>query len=511
MRSTCERPDPPRRVGLRLARSRLELLILSGRSPEHAMCMLVPPAYRNDEEISDELRAFYQYIRSFSEPWDGPAGLVFTDGTKICASLDRNGLRPSRYKTTADGILYIGSEAGAVVFDDANVTRKGRLGPGQMLSANTTTGEFKYDREIKEELARQKPYRRWIDETASNCGNSSPLRPRPGNRFSSRSISPAAGRHGISQEELDMVFPPMIKGAQEAVFSMGDDIPLAILSTHPRLLYTYFKQLFAQVTNPPIDPIREWAVMSLGAGLGPERNLLEETPSTASRSARQRDPLRARAERIKHSGEHGFPAHVLDCTWPAAPEPRPQDRARRALRRGSRTRWESKITSSSFSAIAPPPPSACPSRPCSPPAPSTTISTASASACAPRSCGNRRSPRRPPDRLLFRFGATAICPYLGYATVRQLVAAGAGKLGEGMTPQKGDDELPQGARKRPAEDHVQNGHLRAQFLPGRADLRGHRHRPRGRRFLLHRRALEDRRHRLHRNRRGVDHPPPRGI
>ncbi len=124
----------------------LELLILSGRSPEHAMCMLVPPAYRNYEDISDELRAFYQYLRSFSEPWDGPAGLVFTDGTKLCASLDRNGLRPSRYKITDDGILYIGSEAGAVIFDDATIIRKGPLGPGQMISANTANGEFKYDR-----------------------------------------------------------------------------------------------------------------------------------------------------------------------------------------------------------------------------------------------------------------------------------------------------------------------------------------------------------------------------
>ena len=170
----------------------LELLILSGRSPEHAMCMLVPPAYRNDEDISDELRAFYQYIRSFSEPWDGPAGLVFTDGTKLCASLDRNGLRPSRYKITEDGILYIGSEAGAVVFDDADVVRKGRLGPGQMISANTATGEFKYDREIKEELAQQKPYAAGSTKTASSSGNSSRPTPTCRKSTSPRSIFPAS-------------------------------------------------------------------------------------------------------------------------------------------------------------------------------------------------------------------------------------------------------------------------------------------------------------------------------
>jgi len=142
----------------------LEVLVLSGRSLEHAMCMLVPPAFMHDEEISEDLRAFYNYIRSFSEPWDGPAGLVYTDGFKLCASLDRNGLRPSRFALTDEGILYVGSEAGAVVFDDAKVLRKGRLGPGQMLSADTRTGRLREDREIKEELALQKPYARWIDD-----------------------------------------------------------------------------------------------------------------------------------------------------------------------------------------------------------------------------------------------------------------------------------------------------------------------------------------------------------
>ncbi|MFD0896014.1 glutamate synthase large subunit [Luteolibacter ambystomatis] len=295
----------------------LELLVLSGRSLEHAMCMLVPPAYRNDEEISDDLRAFYQYNRSFSEPWDGPAGLVYTDGTKLCASLDRNGLRPSRYKLTEDGILYIGSEAGAVVIEDSTVVRKGRLGPGQMLSANTVTGELKYDRKIKEELAQQKPYRRWIDENRLELRKFvSPDAHAPDVDYSAQELSRQQVAHGVTQEDLDMVFPPMMKGAQEAVFSMGDDIPLAVLSHYPRLLYTYFKQLFAQVTNPPIDPIREWAVMSLSAGLGPERNLLDETPEHCRIiNLESAILLEHELEKVKQLGMHGFPATTIDMTW----------------------------------------------------------------------------------------------------------------------------------------------------------------------------------------------------
>jgi len=412
----------------------LELLILSGRSPEHAMCMLVPPAYRNDEDISDDLRAFYQYNRSFSEPWDGPAGLVFTDGTKLCASLDRNGLRPSRYKVTDDGILYIGSEAGAVILDDATIIRKGRLGPGQMLSANTLTGELKSDKEIKEELAQQKPYRRWIDENRLELRKFvSPAAHAPDIDFNALDLSRQQVAHGISLEELDMVFPPMIKGAQEAVFSMGDDIPLAVLSTHPRLLYTYFKQLFAQVTNPPIDPIREWAVMSLSAGLGPERNLLEETPGHCRLVSLESAILfEHELEKTRDLGEHGFPSTTLDCTWAAS-----------SGAAGLKTRLD-KLCAEAEEAVK---------------------SNHSILILSDRATSAGKVPiptllaigtihhhltrirKRMRTSIVvetgeardvhqiaccFGFGATAICPYLGYATVRQLVAAdkGKGKLGD---------------------------------------------------------------------------------
>lgn len=418
----------------------LELLVLSGRSLEHSMCMLVPPAYRNDEEISDELRAFYQYIRSFSEPWDGPAGLVFTDGTKLCASLDRNGLRPSRFKITSDGFLYIGSETGAVVFDDAKVIRKGRLGPGQMLSADTSTGVFRQDLEIKEELARQKPYRRWIDENRLDLRHFiSPSAHVPEIEIPALDLSRRQVANAISMEELDMVFPPMIKGAQEAVFSMGDDIPLAVLSSYPRLLPTYFKQRFAQVTNPPIDPIREWAVMSLAAGLGPERNLLEEGPTHCkSISLDSAILFEHELEKITHMSEHGFPSHVVDCTWDVSTgenglKPRLDEicnEVEEAVNRKiSIIILSDRATSSERVPI---------------PALLTTGTIhhhlnrirKRMRASLVIETGEARDVHQ--IACLFGFGATAVVPYLGYATVRQLVAAdeGKNKLGEGMTPQK---------------------------------------------------------------------------
>ncbi len=402
----------------------LELLILSGRSPEHAMCMLVPPSYRNDEDISKEVRAFYQYIRSFSEPWDGPAGLVFTDGKKLCASLDRNGLRPSRYKITKEGVLYIGSEAGAVIFDDSKVIRKGRLGPGQMVSADTSTGEFKYDREIKEELARQKPYGRWIDENRVELRKFvSPAAHVPDEDFTPLELSRQQIAHGISQEELDMVFPPMIKGAQEAVFSMGDDIPLAVLSAHPRLLYTYFKQLFAQVTNPPIDPIREWAVMSLGASLGPERNLLEETPEHCHTVSLESAILyEHELERSKHLDEQGFPSALLDCTWPAASgaaglKARLDELCVEAEAAVDRNDHILILSDRANSAERIPIPAL--------------LATGTVHHHLTRirkrmraslvvETGETRDVHQ--IACCLGFGATAICPYLGYATVRQLAA-----------------------------------------------------------------------------------------
>ncbi|PWT83463.1 MAG: glutamate synthase large subunit [Acidobacteria bacterium] len=260
----------------------VEMLIMSGRDILHAMTMLVPPAWRTDERMSPELKAFYEYHRCFNEPWDGPAGLVFSNGVVVGACLDRNGLRPARYKITEDGIVSLGSEVGCNEIDDAKVIEKGRLAPGEMIAVDAHAGKLLRDADIKKQLSTQKPYVDWVNSNLLR------LQEIAGKEIAERSdefdilgLTQRQVAFGYSSEELDFVLKPMIKEGQEAVGSMGDDTPLAVLSKQPRLLYTYFKQLFAQVTNPPIDPLREKLVMSLATIMGWRRNLLGGTPEHA--------------------------------------------------------------------------------------------------------------------------------------------------------------------------------------------------------------------------------------
>ena len=417
----------------------LELLTLSGRSLEHSMCMLVPPAFLDDSDISDDLRAFYQYHRSFAEPWDGPAGLVYTDGTKLCASLDRNGLRPSRYKLTEDGLLYIGSEIGAVQIHSSKVVSTGRLGPGQMLSADLTTGELLYDLDIKEALAKRAPYRQWIDEHRLELHDFiSPEPHAPAVDMDAVTLSRQQIMHAINTEELDMVFPPMINGAQEAVFSMGDDIPLAVLSNYPRLLPTYFKQLFAQVTNPPIDPIRERSVMSLAASLGTECNLLEETPEHARvLNLDSAILLEQELHRIKDMEEHGFPNRVIDTTWDASTGAEGMQDAVKRVNMEAEAAVDEHISILILSDRA-----ASSTRV---PLPAMLITGAvhhhlnrvrKRLRCSLIvECGEARDTHQ--IACLFGFGATAVCPYLGYGTVRDIVRNDKkGKVNEGISESK---------------------------------------------------------------------------
>ena len=258
----------------------LEALTMSGRSLLHAVTMLVPPAWRSDRAVSPELAAFYQYHACLNEPWDGPAALVFSDGRTVGACLDRNGLRPARYSLTADGLFALGSEVGATGIDDTQIIEKGRLGPGEMIAVDTVAGKLLRDAEIKESLARQRPYRQWIKDHLFRLGDFMQDAP-PAPATAELDILTLTQRQiafGYSSEELDLVLLPMLRDAAEGIGSMGDDTPLAVLSLQPRLLYTYFKQLFAQVTNPPIDPIREQLVMSLTTIMGWRRNLLAESP-----------------------------------------------------------------------------------------------------------------------------------------------------------------------------------------------------------------------------------------
>ncbi|MEA3188780.1 MAG: hypothetical protein QOD99_2610 [Chthoniobacter sp.] len=260
----------------------LEALVMSGRDILHAMTMLVPPAWRSDKTMPPELQAFYEYHRCFTEPWDGPAALVFNDGITVGACLDRNGLRPARYKLTDDGIFSLGSEVGTIDFDDAHVVEKGRLAPGEMIAINTAQGKLLRDTEIKAQLAARRPYGLWVKENllrleAQPTGEIA----EPAVELDILTLTQKQIAFGYTSEELDMILKPMLSSAAEGVGSMGDDTPLAVLSLQPRLLYTYFKQLFAQVTNPPIDPIREKLVMSLYTIMGWRRNLLGESPENA--------------------------------------------------------------------------------------------------------------------------------------------------------------------------------------------------------------------------------------
>lgn len=254
----------------------LELLVRSGRSLPHSIMMMIPEAFGQKYHISTDKRAFYEYHSSIIEPWDGPAAMVFTDGRILGGMLDRNGLRPCRYLVTTDGVVIIASEAGVVEFEPARVRQKGRLRPGHIFLVDTVEGRIVGDNEIKSRIARQRPYRRWLEDNRIELrGLFEAPKPVRGER---ETIFQRLKSFGYTREELKMVLKPMAVNGQEPVGSMGDDTPLAVLSDKPRLLFDYFKQLFAQVTNPAIDPLREGLVMSLMTFTGRKQNLLDESP-----------------------------------------------------------------------------------------------------------------------------------------------------------------------------------------------------------------------------------------
>ncbi|MEM7010374.1 MAG: glutamate synthase large subunit, partial [Verrucomicrobiota bacterium] len=301
--------------------SALELLVLSGRSAPHAMAMLVPPAWRIDPETSEEEKAFYQYHRCFQEPWDGPAALVFTDGRTVAATLDRNGLRPARFKLTKDGVFTLGSEVGTAHFDDKDVIRKGRLAPGEMISVDIEGGTgLKENGELKKELAARRPYSDWLEEHQLDFAkvvSADPVDPK--GDLDILTLSQKQVAFDITKEEVDMILTPMIQKGEELTYSMGDDASLSVLSTMPKALPTYFKQLFAQVTNPPIDSIRERLVMTLAVNLGWQRNLLAETPKHA-KVVYLNSPilLDHQLQKLDDLEEEGFSSRTIDCTWSAA-------------------------------------------------------------------------------------------------------------------------------------------------------------------------------------------------
>ncbi len=256
----------------------LELLVLGGRSLDHAIMMLIPEAWNGHESMSQTKKDFYEYHSFLMEPWDGPASIAFTDGHKIGAVLDRNGLRPSRYVVTRDGFVVMASEVGVLDIDPPNIQCKGRLQPGRMFFIDTLEGRIVDDEEIKERMAARQPYGAWLQQHRVILSDIPMPSALPSVPESPVPLLQRQQAFGYTEDDLKFLLIPMARDGQEPVGSMGNDTPLAVLSDRPQLLYNYFKQLFAQVTNPPIDPIREELVMSLQSNLGSEKNLLSETP-----------------------------------------------------------------------------------------------------------------------------------------------------------------------------------------------------------------------------------------
>jgi len=256
----------------------LELLHLGGRSLPHAVLMMIPEAWENHAQMDPARKAFYEFHSSFMEPWDGPACVTFTDGTVIGAVLDRNGLRPGRYWVTDDGLVVLASETGVLDLEPGRVVRKGRLRPGRMFLVDTEHGRIVSDDEVKSSLAAQNPYDDWLHAGLLNLED---LPEREHIVHTAASVARRQRTFGYTQEELRILVSPMAKTAGEALGSMGTDTPIAVLSERPRLIFDYFTQLFAQVTNPPLDAIREELVTSLGTVIGPEGNALSVGPASA--------------------------------------------------------------------------------------------------------------------------------------------------------------------------------------------------------------------------------------
>ena len=255
----------------------LELLHLSGRTLPHALLMMIPEAWENNENMDPARRAFYRFHSSLMEPWDGPADIAFTDGTLIGAVLDRNGLRPGRYWVTSDDLVVLASEAGVLDIEPSRVIRKGRLQPGKMFLVDTSLGRIVDDEEIKTDLAAQHPYEKWLTEGLTELSS---LPDREHVVYSNDSVTRRQQMFGYTEEELKVILAPTARTGTEPLGSMGTDTPIAVLSDRSRLLFDYFQQLFAQVTNPPLDAIREEVVTAIGTSVGPEANLLAPGPDS---------------------------------------------------------------------------------------------------------------------------------------------------------------------------------------------------------------------------------------
>jgi glutamate synthase domain-containing protein 2/glutamate synthase domain-containing protein 1/glutamate synthase domain-containing protein 3 len=290
----------------------LELLVLAGRSLPHAVMMMVPEAWEGRDDLPEHLRAFYAFHSCMMEPWDGPAAVAFTDGRVIGATLDRNGLRPGRWMETRDGWVVLGSETGVLDEPPENVLRKGRLQPGKLFLVDLAEGRIVADEEAKEAVATRRPYGEWYERGVVRLDELAPRKPiAPREPLRTRQLA-----FGYTQEDLRVLLAPMAATGQEPIGSMGNDLALSVLSDQAPPLFSYFKQLFAQVTNPPIDPIREDVVMSIRTAVGSECNLLEESPQHAHQLVIPHPILtNEELERVRGVDSSVFRSHTVPITW----------------------------------------------------------------------------------------------------------------------------------------------------------------------------------------------------
>ncbi len=298
----------------------LEFLVMGGYSLAHAAMMLIPEAWAGNPLMDPKRRAFYEYHACLMEPWDGPAAMAFTDGRQIGATLDRNGLRPARYLVTKDDMVIMSSESGVLPVDEANVAKKWRLQPGKMLLIDLDEGRIISDDELKRDLSSRHPYETWLKRTQIQVGDL-PLPKKPSKSRTNSSLLDLQQAFGYTQESLKFLMSPMAHTGQEAVGSMGTDTPVSVLSTKPKLLHTYFKQNFAQVTNPPIDSIREELVMSLVSFIGPRPNILDLEGTSKQKRLEVYQPILTNEdlERIRQIGlveDNQFSSVTIDITYP---------------------------------------------------------------------------------------------------------------------------------------------------------------------------------------------------
>ena len=302
-----------------------EMLVRGGRTAPLSMMMLIPEPWSRHKSMPDAERAFYEYHACMMEPWDGPASMAFTDGVRVGAVLDRNGLRPSRYWVTDDDFVVMASEVGVLDIPQEKIVEKGRLKPGRMFLIDTEEGRIVSDDEIKEHYASLRPYRQWLDTHRVSLPDNLPAADRV---HEEATLDQRRLAFGYTEEDVEILIAPMLETGKEPVGSMGNDVPLAVLSQRPQLLFNYFKQLFAQVTNPPIDPLREEIVMSLETTVGHERNLLDETPEHC-RQLHLKSPIidNAQLEYIKNLDKPGLKPVVISTLFQASQGPGALDKA----------------------------------------------------------------------------------------------------------------------------------------------------------------------------------------